>query len=53
MVYRRRMERRFHLIKQRDILKRERRRSVERVIEEGWYCGANTYSEIIDAIESV
>jgi predicted nucleic acid-binding protein len=43
----------IRLIEQRAITRREGRRAVERVIEEGWYCSAKTYSEIIDAIEKV
>ena len=43
----------IRLIEQRVISKHEGMRAVERVIEEGWYCSAKTYSEIINAIEKV
>jgi len=41
----------IRLVKQRVITKHDGRQAVDKIIEEGWYCSAKSYSEIINAIE--
>ena len=43
----------IQLVKQRVITKQEARQAVDKIIEEGWYCSAKNYSEIINAIENI
>lgn len=39
------------LIKQGAMTKQEARQAIDKIVEEGWYCSAKDYSEIISAIE--
>jgi len=41
----------IQLIKQGAITKQEAKRVMDKIVEEGWYCSAKNYSEIIKAIE--
>lgn len=41
----------IQLVKQRIIAKQEARQAIDRIVEEGWYCSAKSYSEMIEALE--
>ena len=43
----------IRLAKQRVIAKQETRQAVDKIIKEGWYCSAKSYSEIINVIENI
>jgi predicted nucleic acid-binding protein len=41
----------IQLVKGDAITKQEARQAIDKMIEQGWYCSAKSYSEIINAIE--
>lgn len=43
----------IQLIKQGLLTKQEARKAVDKIIEEGWYCNAKGYSEILKAIDKI
>jgi predicted nucleic acid-binding protein len=41
----------IELVTRKAMSKADARKTLERMVEEGWYCGVKTFSEIIKAIE--
>jgi predicted nucleic acid-binding protein len=41
----------IQLVKQGGLTRQEARRSIDRIVKEGWFCSVRSYSEIIEAIE--